>query len=167
MLGTVFEHDRVVSSKQKNVRALDCVSCSKIVLSMLNHCFLPCWTLSAVFQHSTNIYSTVMSHNALHMFMNSCRYLNGHNLLSDPTSSTLILLWHFIYFLSLPVLGAGCCYSWNDWHKNKGNEGDEWIVGSACRVEWDQDCVYNFIFLTLFRLGGLQVFSLLCWNGLQ
>ena len=32
-----FEHSRVVSSTQKNVRALDCVSCSKIFLHAGNN----------------------------------------------------------------------------------------------------------------------------------
>ena len=32
MLSTVFEHSRIVSRAWKNVRALDCISCSKIFL---------------------------------------------------------------------------------------------------------------------------------------
>ena len=32
MFSTIFEHSRVVSSTKKNVRAFDCVSCSKIFL---------------------------------------------------------------------------------------------------------------------------------------
>ena len=36
-VSTVFEHSRVVSSTHKNVRALDCVSCSKIFLRAGNN----------------------------------------------------------------------------------------------------------------------------------
>ena len=37
MLSTVFEHDRVVSSMQKNFRAQDAVSCSNVFLSAGNN----------------------------------------------------------------------------------------------------------------------------------
>ena len=37
MLSTVFEHDRVVSSTQKNVRARDVVECSNVFLSAGNN----------------------------------------------------------------------------------------------------------------------------------
>ena len=37
MLSTVFEHDRVVSSTQKNFRARDAVECSNIFLSAGNN----------------------------------------------------------------------------------------------------------------------------------
>ena len=36
MFSTVFEHDRVVSSTQKNFRARDAVECSDVVLSAGN-----------------------------------------------------------------------------------------------------------------------------------
>ena len=37
MLGTVFEHDRVVSSTQNNFRARDAVECSNVFLSAVNN----------------------------------------------------------------------------------------------------------------------------------
>ena len=37
MLSTVFEHDRVVSSMQKNFRARDAVECSNVFLSAGNN----------------------------------------------------------------------------------------------------------------------------------
>ena len=37
MLSTVFEHDRAVSSTQKNVRARDAVKCSNVFLSAGNN----------------------------------------------------------------------------------------------------------------------------------
>ena len=37
MLSTVFEHDRVVSSTQKNFRARDAVECSNVFLSAGNN----------------------------------------------------------------------------------------------------------------------------------
>ena len=37
MLGTVFEHNRVVSSMQKNFRAQDAVECSNVFLSAGNN----------------------------------------------------------------------------------------------------------------------------------
>ena len=37
VLSTVFEHDRVVSSKQKNFRARDAVDCSNVFLSAGNN----------------------------------------------------------------------------------------------------------------------------------
>ena len=37
MLSTVVEHDRVVSSMQKNFRARDAVECSNVLLSAVNN----------------------------------------------------------------------------------------------------------------------------------
>ena len=37
MLSTVFEHDRVISSMQKNFRARDAVECSNVFLSAGNN----------------------------------------------------------------------------------------------------------------------------------
>ena len=40
ILSTVLEHSRIVSWTQKNVRALDCISCSKLFLHAGNSCVL-------------------------------------------------------------------------------------------------------------------------------